>query len=214
VYIFDLSKHPSEPKQDAPFAPQGVCIGHEKEGYSMVWSAHQEGYLVTGSEDQTVKLWDIRPSVAPKATPGTQIKPLAEFKGHTDTVEDVDWHPKDAHMIGSVGDDRNIFLWDTRKPEKEVHVVRDGHDDDINCIAFNPRNEFLFATGSADKTIGVWDVRNLKRYAPRFFSGSLSLGRFALISLFSHRCLFRYYCLCAALCLPINVHYCAAESTR
>jgi len=163
VYIFDLSKHPSFPSENSPFAPQGVCIGHEKEGYSMVWSQHQEGYLATGSEDATVKLWDIRSSITPKAEPGTQIKSLFTFVGHTDTVEDVDWHPKDAHMIGSVGDDRSIFLWDSRNSEKEMHVVRNGHDDDINCIAFNLVNEHLFATGSADKTVGVWDVRNLKK---------------------------------------------------
>lgn len=128
----------------------------------MVWSKHQEGFLATGSEDTTVKLWDIRAAVASKAEPGTQIKPVASFRGHEDTVEDVDWHAKDANMIGSVGDDNKIFLWDTRKPEKEIHFVNDAHQDDINCISFNPQNEYVFATGSADRTIGIWDIRNLK----------------------------------------------------
>jgi len=67
-------------------------------------------------------------------------------------------------MIGSVGDDKSIILWDTRDAGKQIHTVKAAHEDDINCIAFNPRNEHVFATGSADKTVAVWDVRNLKRY--------------------------------------------------
>jgi len=130
----------------------------------MAWSPHQEGYLATGSEDTTVKLWDVRSALASKAAPGTKLSAMATFRGHTATVEDVAWHAKDMNMIGSVGDDKCIFLWDTRKPEKEIHLVQNAHDDDINCIAFNPKNEYVFATGSADKTIGIWDIRNLKAY--------------------------------------------------
>jgi histone-binding protein RBBP4 len=33
IYIFDRSKHPSMPADNAPFSPQGVCLGHKKEGY-------------------------------------------------------------------------------------------------------------------------------------------------------------------------------------
>jgi len=162
VYIFDLSKHPSIPSEKSTFSPQGVCIGHKKEGYGMVWSKQKEGFLCTASEDQTVKLWDVAAATASKAEPGTQIKAVADFKGHVDAVEDVDWHHRDANMIGSVGDDKKIILWDTRDPENPVHTVKDAHEGDINSIAFNPVNEYVFATGSTDKTIGIWDMRNLK----------------------------------------------------
>jgi histone-binding protein RBBP4 len=141
-----------------------VCIGHDKEGYSMAWSPHDEGMLLTGSEDRTVKLWDVRPALAPKASAGTQISATSTFCGHSDIVEDVAWHAKDRHMMGSVGDDRQICLWDTRKPDAPAYHVANAHDEDINCIAFNPFNEFVFATGSADKTVAIWDMRNLSQY--------------------------------------------------
>ena len=175
VYIWDLSKHPSFPAKDSPFAPQAVCVGHTKEGYGLCWSPHTRGRLISGSEDTTVCLWDVNaalapPSAAAKAkgetsTTGTQIHPLSVFKGHTDVVEDVDWHHRDPNLMGSVGDDRSILVWDVREanPTKAVHSVANAHGGDINSIAFNPVNEFLLATGSADKTVKLWDMRNFKR---------------------------------------------------
>lgn len=129
----------------------------------MAWSPHEPGLLVTGSEDETVKLWDVRPALASKAEPGTQIKATSTFVGHKDTVEDVAWHAKDPYMLGSVGDDQIINLWDTRNPAKAAYVVNKAHDGDINCIAFNPFNEFVFATGGGDQSVAIWDMRNLSR---------------------------------------------------
>lgn len=175
VYVWDMSKHASFPNDNSPFAPQGVCVGHTKEGYGLCWSPHQAGYLLSGSEDTSLCLWNIESILGKNAganQSGTQIMSMATFKGHQDVVEDVDWHPKDPNMIGSVGDDKTIRLWDIRKPSTVAagsstsgsltHTVDNAHEHDINCIAFNPEKEFLMATGSADKTVAIWDMRNLK----------------------------------------------------
>lgn len=162
VYLFDLSKHPSFPTKESVFLPQATCIGHTGEGYGMVWSPHQEGYLLTASEDTTVRLWDTQEAVA-KAENGTQIQSKAVFAGHTAGVEDVDWHKLDPNMIGSVGDDRNIFIWDIREPSKPVKKAEKAHKGDVMSISFNPKQEFLFATGSSDKNIAIWDLRNLEK---------------------------------------------------
>ena len=165
LYIWDLSKHPSFPNENSPFSPQGVCLGHEKEGYAMVWSKHTKGLLLSGSEDSTVRLWDINVATSSKAGPGTQIKPVTTLSvgGHTATVEDVDWHPKDSNLVISVGDDQRVCLWDLRVPTGPKHCIDKAHTSDINCVAFNPVNENLFATGSADTVVGIWDIRNMKQ---------------------------------------------------
>lgn len=163
VYVFDLSKHPSFPAEGSVFSPQIVCNGHSKEGYALGWSPLKQGHLLSGSEDSTVCLWDVASVSTSGSSAGTQLPALNTFKGHTDVVEDVDWHAKDANLFASVGDDRTIRLWDIREPQKATQVVEKAHEGDINCVAFNPINEFIFATGSGDKTIGVWDVRNLKQ---------------------------------------------------
>lgn len=166
IYIWDLSKHCSFPDDDSVPSPQGVCVGHKAEGYGLCWSRHKEGQMISCSEDATVCLWDVNEvsSIKTNSSSGTQMKPISIFSGHTDVVEDVDWHHRDVNLIGSVGDDRSIRIWDIREnnPTQSVHCVKNAHSADVNSIAFNPVNEFLLATGSADKTVALWDMRNLK----------------------------------------------------
>mmetsp|Transcript_9618 Transcript_9618/g.14319 ORF Transcript_9618/g.14319 Transcript_9618/m.14319 type:complete len:433 (+) Transcript_9618:363-1661(+) len=159
VYVFDLSKHPSFPDADSAPAPQHILRGHTSEGYGLAWDPHTHSSnkkLLSGSEDCKVCLWDL----AEAST--VVLNALCSFEGHTDVVEDVAWHTRDPNMIGSVGDDRAIFLWDVREHQEPAHKIVNAHAGDINGIAFNPVNEFLFATSSADKTVALWDARNLK----------------------------------------------------
>lgn len=43
------------------------------------------------------------------------MKPLRMYTGHSEYVEDVDWHPEDGNIFGSVADDKMLmmyaFLW-------------------------------------------------------------------------------------------------------
>jgi histone-binding protein RBBP4 len=157
IFIWDVSKHPSFPDKDnaTTFDPQGICTGHEQEGYAMVWSPHTAGLLVTGSEDTTVKVWDVSSCYQSGAISGINIIAQSTLKCHTATVEDVAFHPKDSNMIGSVGDDRRICIWDIRTNNmgnyKPIHNITNAHESDINCIAFNPQLENIVATGCAGK---------------------------------------------------------------
>mmetsp|Transcript_9583 Transcript_9583/g.13579 ORF Transcript_9583/g.13579 Transcript_9583/m.13579 type:complete len:531 (-) Transcript_9583:854-2446(-) len=168
LYIWDLSKHPSFPpddtNDDGETSPQLILKGHDREGYGLAWSKLTQGRLVSGSEDQTLCLWDINGNSISSGNGRQEQHAISKFLGHTDVVEDVDWHHRDPNMIGSVGDDRQIMIWDSREKnaKKAVHCVTNAHEGDINCIAFNPVNEFVLATGSADKTVALWDMRNLK----------------------------------------------------
>ena len=165
VFVFDRSKHPSRPEAGSVFSPQIVCCGHTMEGYGLAWSKLKQGYLLSGSQDTTVCLWDVMAGVNGSSAAGNQIQPLSIFKGHTSVVEDIDWHAKDANLIASVSDDRTIRLWDIRtgSTKGHDHIVENAHAGDINGVSFNPVMEMTFATASADKTVAIWDMRNLKQ---------------------------------------------------
>lgn len=173
VYVFDYSKHSSMPTDDI-CKPNVRCIGHESEGYGLSWNPHTKGQLLSGSDDAYICIWDI-------AKGGDEVQAIFKQKGHTDIVEDVDWHKFYAHLFGSVGDDSQLLLWDSRdasgKPTDRYDLlslllelyltsifyrIAKAHESDVNCLSFNPFNEYLLATGGSDNVVALWDLRNLK----------------------------------------------------
>jgi len=160
VFVFDVSKHESKPDSQSECTPELRLKGHKQEGYGLSWSPFEEGHLLSGSDDQQVCLWDISGRTTKK---DQSLAAKSIYQGHTSVVEDVSWHSKHQHLFGSVGDDKMLMIWDTRKPSSEpaIHQV-EAHTAEVNCLSFNPENEFILATGSADKTVALFDLRNLK----------------------------------------------------
>jgi len=159
VLVFDRTKHPNSPPPSAEVKPDITLSGHTKEGYGLAWSPLQSkaGHLLSASEDQTVCHWDINAYAKGNA----QLDPLAVYRGHTSIVEDVAWHCSQDNIFASVGDDKQLLVWDTRGGSKPTSTVR-AHDAEVNTVAFAPSNSNILLTGSADKTVGLWDLRNLK----------------------------------------------------
>lgn len=68
VHLFDYTQHPAKPI-DAVSKPLLRCIGHTGEGlmipikfflrYGLAWNSKRAGYLLSGSNDQLICLWDI-----------------------------------------------------------------------------------------------------------------------------------------------------------
>lgn len=41
------------------------------------------------------------------------------YMQHQGVIEDVAWHQHHMDIFGSVGDDKQLILWDTRKPPRD-----------------------------------------------------------------------------------------------
>lgn len=165
VLVFDRTKHSSKPDKDGVCNPDLILKGHKKEGYGLAWNPHTSGYVVSGSDDGIVCVWDINATGSPSSNDScATLSPLGTCsEGHTSVVEDVAWHMHNDRVFGSVGDDRTLCLWDARNLDKgsPSHKITDAHTAEVNSIAFNPFNEFLVATASSDSTLGLWDLRNM-----------------------------------------------------
>ena len=168
VYVFDYSRHPSKPPAEGGCTPDLRLKGHKTEGYGLSWSPFREGHLLSGSDDAQICLWDVH---GPLGSGAREVQAREIYTGHLGVVEDVAWHSKHEHMFGSVGDDKQLLLWDTRKPSSDpssrLNSV-EAHQAEVNCLSFNPFNEYVLATGSADKTVAIFDIRNLSQRVHTF----------------------------------------------
>ena len=167
VLLFDRTQHVNKPNRNSQCKPEYRLTGHDKEGYGLSWSHLRDGYLLSGSEDGLVCLWDVSGSTAKReagsdsSSSGLHVPALATFKGHTDNVEDVAWHSANPHLFASASDDKQLMLWDTRsKPSTPVQTAIP-HTAEINSLAFNPHSPNLLLSGSADHTLALLDVRQL-----------------------------------------------------
>jgi WD40 repeat protein len=99
--------------------------------------------LASGSDDYTIKLWDV-------AT-GQEVRTL---KGHTYFVLSVAFSP-DGRLLASGSGDRTIKLWDVASGSLVRTLT--GHTNWVRSVAFSPDGKLL-ASGSDDNTIKLWEV--------------------------------------------------------
>ncbi|GBG21162.1 WD-40 repeat-containing protein [Nostoc commune NIES-4072] len=116
---------------------------------SPVWSVafSPDGQMASGSDDQTVKLWDIHDG-----------KCLQTLQEHSDRVRSVAFSP-DGQTLASGSEDQTVKLWDVRNG-KCLQTLQ-GHTNWVWSVAFSPDGQTL-ASSSDDQTVKLWDVRNGK----------------------------------------------------
>ena len=101
--------------------------------------------LASGSDDNTIKLWDVQSQGQ-----------IADLTGHSNTVLSVAFSP-DGRTLASGSVDKTIKLWDVQS-QKQIATLT-GHSDSVWSVAFSPDGRTL-ASGSDDKTIKLWDVQS------------------------------------------------------
>jgi WD40 repeat protein len=116
-------------------------------GYtSRVWSVvfSPDGRLLaSGSDEGTVKLWDVET--------GQEVHTL---RGHTGWVTSVAFSP-DGRLLASGSDDQTVKLWDVGTGQ-EVRTLS-GHTAWVRSVAFSPDGRLL-ASGSWDGTVRLWGI--------------------------------------------------------
>lgn len=150
LFLYDYTRHLSKSKEPNPDL---VLKGHTKGGYGLDWSFIDKNILISSGEDNLICYFDIN------KTEGNQksVECLKKYKKHTSVVNDISFNRFNPNIFSSVGDDKNLIIWD-RRMENQV-LIRDAHNLDVLTVEFNPLEEFILATGSADSCVKVWDVR-------------------------------------------------------
>ena len=101
-------------------------------------------YIISGSWDETLKLWD--------ASSGDEVR---TFKGYEYRVNAVAYSP-DGEFVASGTSDNTFKLW--RIATGEIIRVYNAHKDNVLALAFSPDGAYI-VSGSADNTLRLWDRR-------------------------------------------------------
>lgn len=120
-------------------------------------SASGRTYIVTGSKDNTVRLWD---SLSQRC--------LGVGVGHMGAVGAVAFSQKNRNFFVSGSSDRTLKVWSLDGISDNVEEVSNlkskavvaAHDKDINSLAIAP-NDSLVCSGSQDRTACIWRLPDL-----------------------------------------------------
>ena len=101
--------------------------------------------LASGSQDQSIRLWDLTRNDYPGAV----------LRGHDKGVTSVAFVPPGSNLLVSAGLDGTIKLWDvlTRRCTKTLPA----HSGPVACLAVSPEGKTL-ASGGIDGTVRLWDL--------------------------------------------------------
>ena len=109
-----------------------------------------ESNIITGSQDQTVRMWDIRS--------GECIQTL---KGHTNTVHCVHLHSKSGYLLTGSWDG-TVRIWDITTPQTYKSIAQILHGEDVgvgDLVELDAGRMLSICCGSESLGVKVWELR-------------------------------------------------------
>jgi platelet-activating factor acetylhydrolase IB subunit alpha len=102
-------------------------------------------YVVSGSRDKTIKIWDVFGSSC-----------ICTLSGHDNWVRSLVVHPNGKYLVSS-SDDKSIRVWELKTGRCSKKLL-DSHDKFVISLASNHKYSYL-ASASNDQSIKLWDCK-------------------------------------------------------
>ncbi|XP_030067433.1 transducin beta-like protein 3 [Microcaecilia unicolor] len=145
---------------------QVTCVavgsGHTHGVGTVACSRLKEAFIVSGSQDCTLKIWKLPKSLSCKNrgddgswTPEVLHAHLTE-KGHDKVINSITVSPNDK-LVASGSQDRTAKLWAAE--DCSLLGIFRGHKRGIWCVQFSPMDQVL-ASSSADGTLKLWSLQD------------------------------------------------------
>jgi len=120
-----------------------VMTGHTDSVTSVALSTNGE-LVASGSEDNTIRLWNRQGQVIGTA-----------FQGHTAAVTAVAFSPDSQRLVSS-SEDGTVRLWDLKG--QPIGSPFKGHTGAVTAVAFSPDGQYIASSGE-DQTIRLWNQK-------------------------------------------------------
>ncbi|MBY0459918.1 MAG: hypothetical protein K2V38_21580, partial [Gemmataceae bacterium] len=133
---------PSTPTADPGPKPRVTLAG--KSGAVWALAFMPDNQLVSGAEDGSLKVWDIRT--------GEEVKLLSTQEGNVWSL-DVS---ADGRFLVTAADEPAVTFWDLKDLKRELPLAESPW---TKAVAFSPDGKFI-ATGNRSGLVTVWDWQN------------------------------------------------------
>ncbi|XP_071976082.1 transducin beta-like protein 3 [Engystomops pustulosus] len=134
--------------------------GHARDVGTIACSRLHKSFIVSGSQDLTLKIWKLPESISSAPTkPTSVVESLyasVTEKGHDKDINSVAVSPNDK-LIVSGSQDKTAKLWSSS--DLSLLGVFRGHSRGIWCVQFSPVDQVV-ATSSADGTVKLWGLKD------------------------------------------------------
>ncbi|KAI9684167.1 MAG: SEA (Seh1-associated) complex subunit [Trizodia sp. TS-e1964] len=150
VVLYDINR---------PGAELARLHQHHRQVHKISFNPHQGFFLLSGSQDATMKLWDLR-----DLSGGRNVMTLRNnrnYKANAEGVRDVTWSPTDGVMLACGTDNGAVQSWDLRKENAPLLKIN-AHDKNCSSIDWHPDGKHLISAG-ADKEVKVWELTSGNR---------------------------------------------------
>ncbi len=122
---------------------------HSSKVHSVDWSCDGKR-LASGSFDKTVCIYNLSHD---------RLSRDVTHKGHSDSVDQLAWHPTDPELLATASGDRTVRIWEPRSSSKAVANINT-KGENIN-IAWAPDGKTI-AVGNKEDLVSFIDVRTHK----------------------------------------------------
>lgn len=120
---------------------------HNADLHCVDWNPHDVNYILTGSADNTIRMFDRR-----NLTSGGVGSPVHIFEGHSAAVLCVQWSPDKSSVFGSSAEDGILNIWDHDK----IGKIKEAGD---KKAPTSPPGLFFRHAGHRDKVVDFhWNV--------------------------------------------------------
>ncbi|CAK7207689.1 hypothetical protein SEUCBS139899_010500 [Sporothrix eucalyptigena] len=163
-----------------PDKPIAQLLGSNGPVHAVTYSAGSGTYILTGSSDRSIRLYNPQPTTGTAGTPakskdhgfvtkpGTSSPSIPEgrliqtYAEHGYEVLSLACAADNARFASS-GGDRTVFLWDVTTAQT-LRRFGGGHTAGVggrvNCVCFAGEGDSLVVSGGFDTTVRVWDTRS------------------------------------------------------
>lgn len=127
------------------WAPESACANISEAAGSDNKKGHRTGpFLISGSRDKTLRLWDVSTGLC-----------LFILVGHDNWVRGVVFHPGGKFII-SASDDKTLRVWDIKN--KRCAKTLEAHQHFCTSLDFHRTAPYVIS-GSVDQTLKIWECR-------------------------------------------------------